>query len=398
MILALKCQEEATALVDLPKAVFSFWPLLSQGRFARTACNISLCFRNLVVSPLAISSVCLIFRDRTIFRNQVYDISATLLDRRNPLSYSFTGPYEKKPGEPLLLKYDGVTDVRVDSAALYRAESSFGVQELKITFGQCLKPGEIVAIRFLFVSDRVFTSDSFERLHFSHTIFDESLARPLMTDDEIERRAIPALTVCDAKSSGGLDVFFYMPLEFEGESFSVDPLRRLMPEYDYVGNPTEQPFWKHCWPAALLTKTALDEPHYVRVGDRLTIAGTFEPVQKRMPIVNVKNRDGNIIIGGTLINSSVSSINPSGNEVGGGALKYLIELLQRKIEDLAIADDDKDLVLTQANLLAQAEKNEEKFKRLLSNLESLVIDVSRRSPSILSIVEIIYRIRGNLAQ
>lgn len=396
MILALKRQREASALVDLPKAVFSFWPVLSRGRFARTACNIGLCFRNLMTSPLTISGVCLIFRDRMIEGNRIYDISSTLLDRRNPLSYSFSGPYEKKPGESLLLKYDGVTDVRVDSAALYRLESSFGVQELEVEFSQSLKPGEIVAIRFLFMSDKVFAVDRLERLHFSHTIFDENVIRPLMTDDEIERRAIPALTACDSDSSGGLDVFFYMPLDFEGERFNIDPLRRLMPEYDYVGNPTEKPFWKHCWSAALLTRTAPNEPHYVRVGDRLTIAGIFEPAQKRMPIVSVKNRDGNIIIGGTLINSSVSARGSfSGEE--SGAVKYLIEVLQGKVEALEIAEEDKDLILSQANSLAQAEKSKGNLKVLVDNIESLVINVSHQSSGALNLLEILEKIRRELA-
>jgi hypothetical protein len=134
----------------------------------------------------------------------------------------------------------------------------------------------------------------------------------------------------------------------------------------------------------------------VRVGDRLTIAGIFEPVQNRIPVVSVKNRDGNVIIGGTLINSSVLTKNTFGSEERD-VLKFLIELLQRKSEALEIAEDDKDLVLTYVNSLAQAENDKGKLKRLVEKLESLVIDVSRHSPNALSLIEIIDKIRVKLA-
>ncbi len=382
----------------LVKAVVSAWPRLSPGgAYAGTICNVS---ATVTVAPTSAEPLrgvlFLLPAALCVQAGAPLDISATLLDPANPLSYTTQGRYRKEPGADRLLSYDGLPDVVVECVAAIdvRWVESEPFGRISVRFDSPVAPGETRAVRFCFEAHRFFSESADGALHFHVPIQSDEVIRQQLSDDLLERISLPTLSVAHDGISGGFDLFFYMPLEYEGERFSRDPASNLLTDYDHLGNQTEEPRRKFAWTGPNL----FSRPGKTfALGENLAISGIFKRRAPMSNSQNVNNIAGSVFIGSTVSGSAVSH--------GGSATaaapssQQLLELLEelRESARLLPADDPRvDLIETHANAVAASvrEGEPDAALRRLPLLRDAAQGILEYSPRVLDLVDRVGRLLG----
>lgn len=342
MLFATKLPGEHAALLVIPKMVVSVWPLLYEGALLASAYNAAIVVHNLPASPINATGMRIYFPGNFVSNRKVRDISWTLLDPRNPLSYNFSGPYRKRPGAPILDYYDGVEDVAVDLGARHEIFDGDGkdYQYIQITFSHSLPAAAKLGVRLLLQTRRLFFDGGDGSFHFSLPMLSESVAAPILGNSNLARaHGIPVLTIADTSESGGFDIFFYMPLSLRPESFNIDPVIRLLPQYDFMGRSTEAPLWKNSWPAARIHRSGRTV-RSLQIGENTGVSGTYS-LRERKPDVTINNRSGNVVVGSSISSSSLRAGEASLEELGI-VLKQLLEALG----DSPLDPETRDIVET----------------------------------------------------
>lgn len=392
-LVPVKLAGEARCQAILEKVVFSVWPHFSgDGRYQTAICNLSVTVSVEEGSPQALSRLLFLLPPALCGPDaRPLDISHTLLDGQNPLTYSTQGRYLKEPGAERLLAYDGVPDVDVDCDATFalthRANDPFG--RIAVRFSRPVEAGQRKAVRFCFEAKHFFAESDDGALHFAFHIQDDSVLRQFAADPVLEGINLPMLTVGRDQISGGSDVFLYVPINFEGERFSTDPRGNLLPDYDHLGRQAPEPRRKFAWTGL----TLFDAPgSTIELGQNLTIAGVFK---RRRPIMPADMHGAS---GPILINSSVSGsgvVQGAGSQHSGTTVRDLLALVDRLREEAEpLAADEADLVLTHADALEDSVRSGDipAARRRLAPLRKVGSDVLAKAPGVLDVVERIQRI------
>jgi hypothetical protein len=387
-----KLPEEGSCEATLDKLVVSVWPSFSDdGHYLTSVCNVSATVHVAETSRRGLDRLLFLLpASLCVLQAGPSDISHTLLDGQNPLTYSTQGRYLKEPGADRLLAYDGVPDVAVDCAATIVLEHRPGdpMGRINVRFSRSIAPGETTAVRFCFEAPHLFAQSDDGALHFAFPIQDDSVVRQFVSDDVLEKINVPVLTVGDDEVSGGADVFFYVPLDFEGEHFTIDPVANLLPDYDHLGRRMPEPRRKFAWTG----KSLFGAPGAsIALGQNVCLAGVLK---RRRPLVPA---DSSGTSGPILINSRVTGVvqgagSTSSSGVDTRALLKLVDRLREEAEPLPAAE--ADLVKTHANGLETAVRSGDlpAARRRLGPLRKLGGAVLTQAPKVLDVVERIERI------
>lgn len=263
----------ADACVD--KLVLSAWPQFRDGHYVTTICNVAIVVSLAETSLARLPGIDLLIESRYLAgRSAIRDITHTLLDASNPLSYTTQGAYRRDPGSDVLPRYDGLADVRAATGcAVSIARAARGpFHRVHVEFDRPVRPGGRRAVRFCFAAGGFFAAAPDGQLRFRLAFASD---HPLgQFEDLTALRALemPILNALAEGSAGGLDVFLFMPLEFDGEEFSSPPFHSLLPDYDHFGRQISPPRVKFAWPGVLLRPT----PGALLIaGDNVTLHGHF---------------------------------------------------------------------------------------------------------------------------
>jgi len=398
LICALKLKQDIHTNVDVPKAVFSYWPQFKNNILQGMIGNVSLTFRHQINSSSSINGAVICFSKDHIFEGHVKNISITLLDETNPLSTSYTGSYQKSPESGILLKYDGVDNVFVDYLAKLQFIPSkyHELDFLKIVFSRSIPPGMSVAIRFLYFTKKTFDIGRDFSIHFTHTFFDEKIVTKAIGETNLRKMQIPFLTNYDSFGNGGFDIFYYMPLELRGEDFETVPICRLRPNYNFRGERTEEPFKKHSWRAKKLLNVSQDDPVHFGLSNQLIISGVFtfrEIIKEVISMGDISNKDGIIIVASSINDSTISAAKGiDDDEYKDKILKFekLILALESELtKNEKLNEEQRALIQS----FTQTIKNQKEYKnkKLLSiSLEGLYEsskNLINIAPNVIKIIE-----------
>ncbi|MCM1565307.1 MAG: hypothetical protein NC238_05055 [Dehalobacter sp.] len=370
MIGALKLKGEEHCQIQIPKAVFSYWPYFDRYYLNALVANICLTFQVLPNSEIPMTGAYLCFKRGHIHKGHLKNISATLLDCNNPLTTSYTGLYLPSDDCRMLLKYDGVDNVIVDDLATFSLHPSthIPVEFIKISLSSPVYPGFCVAVRFIYICKNMFDVARDNSIHFTNTFFDERTLTQVFGIDHLLKRQIPFWTTYDSQMNGGFDIFYYMPLELQGECFETDPISRLRLRYDYLGRTTEFPFKKYSWRAKNLLRLMDNTPKSFGIGDPLVITGVFSHREQKGSAVYIINRDGLMIVGNTITNSDIEN-KWGGEEESTKKLDALCKYLEQLDDELK---KNRSLNTEQAALIK-------------SFTDSLKVQKTSRNPKLLSL-------------
>jgi hypothetical protein len=399
LFLPAKSPRAGSVTATLVKAVLSVWPRIgASGGYAGAVCNVS--------ATLAVSSSSPAPLERVLFllpagvcaqAGAPFDISATLLDPTNPLSYTTQGRYRKAEGEDRLLAYDGLPDIAVDCESALSLSWSEGepLGRLAVRFSTPVAPGSMRAVRFCFEASNFFSETIDGGLHFQLPVQSDMVIRQQVSDEVLERISLPTLSVAADGISGGFDVFLYMPLDYVGESFSLDPAAGLLADYDHLGRLIDPPRRKFAWTGPRLFKSP---GKTFALGESLVISGEFRRRTPRMPdrqIVN--NVAGSMFIGSHITDSEITHQTLAGASTGE-VLDLLAEI-HEQASLLPAGDSRADLVQTHAAAVGRAVEagNAEKARSRLALLRSAAGGILDYSPRLLDLVERLGRLLGGLS-
>ncbi len=397
LFLPAKSPVAGSVAATLVKAVLSVWPRVdSSGFYAGAVCNVS---ATLAVSPSSAASL-----DRVFFllpagicarAGAPFDISATLLDPANPLSYTTQGRYRKAAGEDRLLSYDGLPDVVVDcdSRLSIRWSEQEPLGRIAVRFSDPVAPGGIRAVRFCFEASNFFSETIDGSLHFQLPVQSDLVIRQQVSDEILERISLPTLSVGADGISGGFDVFLYMPLDYLGESFSLEPAAGLLADYDHLGRLIDPPRRKFAWTGPRL----FDSPgRTFSLGEALDISGEFRRRTPRMPDKIITNVAGSVFIDTEITDSQITHQTLAAASTGE-VLDLLAEI-REQASLLPAGDPQADLVQTHANAVAQALEagDPTKARSRLVLLRSAARGIVDYSPRVLDVVERVGRLLGGL--
>ncbi len=393
MLGALKLKKEFKAVVDIPKAVFSHWPIFNKFDLLFTVVNISLTFRYKITDhDTKFSGVILCFPRGHIWGEYIENFSYSLLDETNPLSISYTGKYQKSKKELMLDYYDGVDNVYVDHLAKFRKiiHNRYPTLEfLLIKFSKLISPGERIAIRFLYKTKELLYQALDKSLHFSYHFFDTNYLLKSFKDNEkfLLLHNIPALTNYDCNDNGGFDIFFYMPLEIKGDEFNCDPRVNLLTPYDFKGQRIQHPLRKFCWNAKALLKLREKKPYeFGLLRNKLNICGIFDLRTK--PEVMIMNRDGIVVTNSKIDNSNLSvNINRGLNENNMEFLRDVINEIRDELKKTSeINKEEKDIIINLINSIDSQLKNKEELSRNPKLLEITLDGLIEAAKTVVTVV------------
>lgn len=393
LFLPAKPSSAGTVMATMVKAVVSAWPRLSPaGAYAGTICNISATVAVEPSSAEPLRQLLFLLPARLCAQaGALLDISATLLDRSNPLSYTTQGRYRKAAGSDRLLSYDGLADVIVECASTMdiRWFEREPLGRISIRFGSPVVPGETRAVRFCFEAPSFFSESADGALHFHIPIQSDEVLRQQASDDLLERVNLPTLSVARDGISGGFDTFFYMPLEYEGERFSIDPVASLLTDYDHLGNQVDEPRRKFAWAGPNL----FSRPGSIfGLGENFAISGVFK---RRAPSMsnqqNVNNITRSVFIGSPVSGGSVSHQAAPVRDV-----LDLLEELRESARLLPVGDPRADLIDTHAIAIEASvrEGESEAALRRLPGLRSAALAILDYSPRVIDLADRIGRLLG----
>ena len=294
MFVPLKPDTEYSARPRVDKLVVSAWPQFVADRYAGTVCNVSIAVAVEALSPRPLQGLDLLVESRYLgHRRRIEDITSTLLDPCNPLTYTTQGRYRRDPGSPTLRYYDGLPNVFADCGAQvgFVAEPAGPLARLRIRFADPVERGATRAVRFCFWAPGLFAAADDGALFFNLPFQSDSPLYQFGEPADLQRRQMPIVNVGADGLAGGLDVFFYMPLEYDGEDFSHEPFHSLLPNYDHLGRIVEPPRMKFAWPGVLL------KPHPgspLLLGDNVKLRGRFARRSRMTHNTYVNNGSGNL--------------------------------------------------------------------------------------------------------
>lgn len=399
LFLPAKSPRAGSIEATLVKAVLSVWPRVGAGgAYASSICNVSATF---AVSPSSSTSLERIFfllpAGICAHAGAPFDISATLLDRANPLSYTTQGRYRKVAGEDRLLAYDGLPDVIVDCASVLsiRWSEQEPLGRIAVRFGTPVPPGGTQAVRFCFEAVNFFSESTDGALHFQLPVQSDQIIRQQVSDEILERISVPTLSVGADGVSGGFDVFLYMPLDYVGESFSFEPAAGLLTDYDHLGRLIEQPRRKFAWTGPRLFNSP---GKTFALGEDLVISGEFRRRTPKMPEgQTVNNVAGSMFVGSTVVGSPVTH-----QTLSTGSTAEMLELLAEIREQAGLLptnDPRADLVQTHANAIGHAVEAGDmaKAQGRLALLRASAKDILTYSPGLIDLVEKVGKLIGGLA-
>ncbi len=399
LFLPAKSPRAGSVAATLVKAVLSVWPRVGvSGAYAGAVCNVS---ATLAVSPSSTASL-----ERVFFllparicaqAGAPFDISATLLDPTNPLSYTTQGRYRKAAGEDRLLSYDGLPDVAVDCESILsiRWSEREPLGRIAVRFSTPVAPGGTRAVRFCFEASNFFSESIDGGLHFQLPVQPDMVIRQQVSDEILERISLPTLSVGVDGISGGFDVFLYMPLDYVGESFSLEPAAGLLADYDHLGRLIDPPRRKFAWTGPRLFNSP---GKTFALGEDLVISGEFRRRTPRMPnrqIIN--NVAGSVFIDSHIADSSITHQTLTGASTGE-VLDLLAEI-REQANLLPAGDSRADLVQTHANAVGQAVEagDTKKARGRLAQLRSAARGILDYSPHLIDLVERVGRLLGGLS-
>lgn len=377
LICALKLKQDIHTNVDVPKAVFSYWPQFNNNILQGMIGNVSLTFRHQINSSSSINGAVICLSKDHILGGHVKNISITLLDETNPLSTSYTGLYQKSPESGILLKYDGVDNVFVDYLATFQVIPSkhHELDFLKIVFSRSIPPGMSIAVRFLYFTKKTFDVGRDFSIHFTQTFFDERIVTKAIGETNLRKMQMPFLTNYDSFDNGGFDIFYYMPLELRGEYFETEPIRRLRLNYNHMGEKTEKRFKKHSWQAKKLLNISQDDPVLFGLSNQLIISGVFTFRETGgISMGDISNKDGIIIVGSSINESTISAAKGIDDDEYKDKILKLEKLILELESELAKNEKLKEEQRALIQSFTQTIKNQKEYKnkKLLSiSLEGL---------------------------
>ena len=367
MLAVLKLKKECNVVVDIPKAVFSHWPIFNQIDLLYTVVNISLTFRyRMVNSNTKFSGVFLCFPRGHIWGEYIENFSSSLFDESNPLSIRYTGKYQKSHKKLILAYYDGVDNVYIDHFAKFKKITDIRfpfLEFLLVKFSKPILPGEKITIRFIYkTKNLLYQALHHNSLHFSYRFFDSNILLKSFKENEkvLLQYNIPALTNYDCNNNGGFDIFFYMPLEAKGNSFNVEPRSNLLASYDFKGRNIQTPFRKFCWNANRILKIHNNKPcEFGLFKDELNICGIFDLRTK--PEVNIMNRDGIVVMNSKIENSNLSvTIDRTLNDNNIDFLRALLNDIKAECEKTSsITNEQKNIIISLIKSIDLQLKNQE---------------------------------------
>ncbi len=393
MLEIVKFLRDEDCVADIPKIVFSYWPYFTSNFHYRTAVvNISIVVSNNMNSPGGLHGIRLLVDKYSINSDRIYNITQTLLEPDNPLSTTFSGQYSvSKMRISTLSKYDGIEQVFVDTAAKYKITRKQGldIDMLDIYFSKLLLPGKRTAVRFLYTSKQMFDKDRFGTLHFYIPFLDYRILEKYLSEENVLKLLIPVWSTVDEKRNGGLNIFFYMPLEYRGEEFGVDPVARLRPNYNWIGKKTEAPYKKHCWSGARILRKPRDLPLLIGIDNPLRLSGTFSLRTQGITMMKITGKNS-FVVGGNIENSTISSqhVVATGNNKEIEKAMSLIETLKQHINELE--EEHQKIMLS--SLLKPVEQAIEDKKpgtvvKMLDVFRDASASVVRNAPHIASVME-----------
>lgn len=338
MLLILTPAGEAAANATTTKFVLGAWPQFTDGAYSTCVCNLALTVTVAPSSPRGLTALILL-AERHYFEQDepgTLDISHTLLDPGNPLTHTTNGAYRRSsPAGELLRRYDGLPDVRVLSPTRIAAHGDphWPYVRFDIALAEPIAPGATAALRFCFTAPGLFAAAGDGLLRFHMRLQSDFPLCQLAPPETYRPRVLPLVNVGRDGVAGGLDVFLYMPLDYDGEDFTVEPIARLLPDYDHLGRRQPTPRLKFCWSGQMLRA---GRGTLISLGDRITIDGRFVRRTHAMAQNNFNNVTGTIITGshtGPLLNSSAATL------AAGDGRQEALRLLERLREALELEQD-----------------------------------------------------------
>lgn len=317
MFVAVKSPCDGNVDAILVKYVLSVWPQFVEDRYVTTVCNIALSVKVSEQSTSALTRLILLAERR--FFSQVtptaVDISHTLLDGSNPLTYMTQGLYRREPGSRRLAYYDGLPAVAVDCTSEITATAApdWEFVRFEVALSRSVAPGTCAAVRFWFHAPGVFAAAEDGLLRFDLPVQSEYPLMQFVSSRVLAARALPMLTIGADNLMGGMDVFIYQPLEFDGDDFNYPPSSRLLPDYDHLGRRGAPPRLKFAWTGTSF-KPLPGTP--ILVTDRIVLRGTFRRRNRMNHIVNYNNYGpgiaGNVSAGAIAQNGNAIAVeNPA---------------------------------------------------------------------------------------
>jgi DNA-binding CsgD family transcriptional regulator len=222
----------------IPKLVCSIW---IRSLDTPAVLNLSVVVSNPESRPL--SSVMLALTDRG---ENFTDISSTLLDARNPLSYTFVGRYELGQGNQLAF-YDGIPNVEVVETTISGPQKKDGLFLYRVKLPQ--KRRKTIAFRLLAevpLGNRISVPES-GRCDCDLRFFDPSVLKTERA--QLSERAIPVLIRYNRQTQdGGFDPFLYLPegLELIEARPAVNHILRPI-HYDWLGRTARERWTRFAW-------------------------------------------------------------------------------------------------------------------------------------------------------
>lgn len=292
---------------SVEKFVLGVWPIFDGERYLTSICNLSVTVGVASSSPCPLSQLVLLAEPRYFAGRpvQIMDIAYTLLEAENPITHTTKGTYRHAAGSRVLQRYDGLADVEVVDDACFKAhvEPSAAYRRLDVLLKESIRPGRRAAVRFCFVAGGVFAAAPDGELRFYLTMQSDFPICQMAPAAVYVPRTLALLSVASDGVAGGLDVFLYMPLGLEGDGFTIDPVARLLPDYDHLGRRMAQPRLKHCWSGQILHRSP---GSLIEIGQRITIDGRFK--RRHMSTVNnhFNHVNGNVFtapVNGNVVNN-----------------------------------------------------------------------------------------------